>query len=95
MVLSLTILGSQGYYKPFAIRPLVLGSLLLITLTLIALTEYACRNLPNHAGIGALGNAINGTLKRDLEANIKREPVQNVKRIGTCESFLLSILRPS
>ena len=90
VVLSLTILGSQGYCKPFATRPLVLVSLLLLTLTLIALTEYACRSLPNHAGIGALGNVVNGTLKRDLEANIKREPAQNVARLETCDFVLLT-----
>lgn len=67
----------------------MLVSLLLLTLTLIALTEYACRSLPNHAGIGALGNALNGTLKRDLAANIKRQPAQNLARLETCGFVLL------
>lgn len=89
----LTRSGPRGYYRPFATRTLVLVSLLLITLTLIALLEYACRTIPNHAGIGALGNVVNGTLKRELASNVQRSPVQPVERLESCNrSPLLRII---
>ena len=73
-------------YKPFATETLVLASLLLITITFIALTEYACRSLPNHAGIGALRNVINGTLKRDITTNVARSSVQHARRLEPCRT---------
>jgi hypothetical protein len=44
------------YYKLFVTRTLVLSFLLLITLSLIALTEYACRSIPAHPGLGGLSD---------------------------------------
>jgi hypothetical protein len=86
---TLICTGPQGYYKPFATRTLVLVSLLLSTLTLIALTEFACRSLPNHAGLGALGNVVNGTLKRDVQY-VKRSPKQHAERLESCKSSPIS-----
>lgn len=69
----------------------MLVSLLLITLTLIAITEYACRTIPNHSGIGAIGNIANDTLKRDLVADVTLGHAQLVQRLENCTWLLLPL----
>src|SRR5947208_1969440 len=51
----------RSYYKPWVIRPLNLAILLVITIALIILTEYACHILPTANSKGIIDGLLNGT----------------------------------
>jgi hypothetical protein len=84
----LTSAAAQGYYKPFVTRTPTLVLLLFTTLVLIALTEYACHSIPEHTGIGELGNAVNSTVKRNVERELnERQNCRFPKPFSRTERF--------
>ncbi len=69
-----------GYYRPFATRLPVLFFLLILTLTLIGITELACRKIPAHDGVGEFANTINGNSKLSVRREwVNIGPRQNSK----------------
>src|SRR4051812_34606072 len=46
------------YYRPFVLRTEFLTSLLIVTLVLISLIEYACQIVPGHDGFRGLPSII-------------------------------------
>ena len=84
----LTLAAAQGYYKPFVMRTPTLVLLLFTTLALIALTEYACHSIPEHTGFGEVGNAMNSTVKRDVERGLdERQNCMFPKPFSRAERF--------
>jgi hypothetical protein len=84
----LTSAATRGYYKPFVTRTPTLIFLLFTTLALIALTEYACHSIPEHTGIGELGDAMNSTVKRNVERELgERQNCRFPKLFSRTERF--------
>src|SRR4051812_48669674 len=69
------------YYRPFVLRTEFLTSLLIITLVLIALIEYACLVVPGHDGFGDLSSSIMNDSRQSLKLSPPWKSSQNSKFI--------------
>jgi hypothetical protein len=69
------------YYRPFVLRTEFLTSLLIVTLILIALIEYACQVVPGHDGFGDLPSTIMNESRQSLKLSSPWKSNQNSKFI--------------